>query len=352
MFSSKHTLRKTKLGYGKNMISSRRRLTTVLFSVLLIVCIALVTLSVACGRSISQFLIATPRLSPAPDTFPVANIVFHGGGGLGFINADGSDATTVSFRLPKFDLYASWGSPIIVGNETLIVTNALYPGREGNIFGTRAGEIVVECNWGGIVRLAADGRHILIETEQGQEKYLPEDCGTGNPPEKVYVGVFGALSPNEQYAADVHWIEDKANIVLRDLKAEGERIIGEGDFPAWSQDGQWLAYTGVDGLYIIQPNVVEAEPKRVVFLESPEPSVKVPVYRDYPPDQYYPPIVSWSSDGKWLVYHVYSNSSVNNDAENVAKYYSIYKVNVTTGETMKLLDGGYSPFWLWPVEEP
>ena len=59
-----------------------------------------------------------------------------------------------------------------------------------------------------------------------------------------------------------------------------------------------------------------------------------------------------SRDGQWLVYHVYSRNLVAPDAGAWAGHYSIFKVNVNTGETTKLLDGGYSPSWRWPVGEP
>jgi hypothetical protein len=98
----------------------------------------------------------------------------------------------------------------------------------------------------------------------------------------------------------------------------------------------------VDGIYIVQNNP-NAKPKRLVPLESPEPDVAAPVYKNYPPDHYYPPIASWSPDGKWLVYHMYLGT----DGE-----YSIYKVNVETGETTKLIDNGYSPSWRWYAKEP
>lgn len=330
------------------MTSSRRKFVVVLILLLVGTCLTWAILLVACNRALSN-------RSSVPDSFPATDIVYRGDTELGFVNADGSSASTVPFQLPYLDIYTSWRSPILAGdNETLIVTNAGYSGVIGNIYVARAGEAVVDCKWYGIPRLAADGYHMLVETFDGQEKYLPEDCGTGKPPEKVYKGVFGALSPDEQYAAKAQRSEgadDTSSIILHDLKTGEERIIGIGDFPVWSRDGQWLAYTGTDGLYIVQ-NEPNAEPRRLVALESPEPSVGVLVYQYYPAKEYFPPIASWSPDGKWLVYHVHSNNPVDAHAQGWAKYYSIFKVNVNTGETTKLLDGGYSPSWRWPVEEP
>lgn len=79
----------------------------------------------------------------------------------------------------------------------------------------------------------------------------------------------------------------------------------------------------------------------------------VPVERDdiysevYDADRYLP-IVSWSPDGEWLVYHV-PNESLK--ASEDGPYYSIFKVNVETGEPVKLLDNGLLHYWIWPAEE-
>jgi hypothetical protein len=290
---------------------------------------------------------ATPL--PAPDPLPATDIVYEGEMGLGFINADGSDAAMVRFFIPQKNVFSGWGQPFIVGDPpVLVVTNNVV--TSGNIYVARPGQIAVDCGWWGMVRRAADGRHIFLKTSQGQEKYLPEDCGTGNSPEKVYSGVYGLISPDEQYFADfkagnVENIIDP--LIIRNLNTGEEMSIGDGGYPAWSRDGQWLAYTGPDGIYIVQ-NSPDAKPRRLVALEAPYPEIGRKVYDADTASLYYPPIASWSPDGKWLVYHEY-------DVDSNAKYprqYSIVKVNVETGETTKLVDGGLFPQWRWPVDEP
>lgn len=141
------------------------------------------------------------------------------------------------------------------------------------------------------------------------------------------------------------------NIVLHHTSAGEENIVGVGNFPVWSRDGEWLAYTGQDGIYIVQ-NSPDANPRCLVALVRPEPNSKAPVYEPDRYKQYYPPIASWSPDGEWLLYHVFNSSPVNTAVGEWAQYYSVFKVNVKTGETIKVLDGGYSPSWRWPVEEP
>lgn len=293
------------------------------------------------------------RSSTAPKSFPDTQIVYKGKTGIGFVNIDGSGIISSQITLGYSDFVGTWQTPIMMSDgKTIFVTYASFPGSGGKIFAVRAGEQPVDCGWYGEMQISPDGSHILVgnilATEETKiEKYLPEDCGTGNPPEKVYFGVAGALSPNEQYDAVASF---GRYIVIRDLNTGEERRIGEGAFPVWSRDGEWLAYTGVDGIYIVL-NGSDAEPKRLVELESPT-RFNPPVYQEDRMVEYYPPIASWSPDGQWLVYHEYSYELVAPDAGAWAGHYSIFKVNVETGERIKLLEGGYSPSWRWPAEAP
>lgn len=291
-------------------------------------------------------VMATPL--PAPDPLPATDIIYEGAAHLGFINADGSDGMTTHFFIPQKTMLGTWGQPFIAGAPpVLVVTNGIM--TPGNIYVARPGQVAVDCGWWGLARPAADGHHIILKTSQGLEKYSPEDCGTGRPPEKVYSGVFGIFSPDEQYVADtkVGNTENTSELFIRNLKTGETRIIGEGTLPVWSRDGQWLAYTGSDGIYITQ-NSPNAVPRRLVMLGFPHPEIGRKLYTVDPAGLYYPPIASWSPDGKWLVYHEY-------DVDSNAKYpkqYSIFLVSVETGEITKLVDEGLFPQWRWPVEEP
>lgn len=339
-----------------NQAYSTRTFVLVLTALLLGICLMLGVLAVLCRRSFleAQSIIPTPL--PAADDYPDTDIVYTASTGVGFVNADGSGMTTIPFRMPYDNLHSMWGSPMIAGNpETLIVTYALYPGSIGDILAAPAGGSVTECNWQGTARLAADGEHILVEGLEDQYKYLLADCGNGNPPEQTYGGVLGALSPDEKYSAQVHPGGSGADaflgIILHDLETGAKRKIGEGAFPVWSRDGGWLAYTGADGIYIVQ-NASNAEPRRLAALEFPHPEFGTTAYSMARENLYFPPIVSWSPDGKWLLYHEYHLVPVAPEVGYAAQYYSIVRVNVETGETVKVLDGGYSPSWRWLAEEP
>jgi len=335
------------------MTSSIRKSSLIWIGLIVVFCLLMLIPALWCWQTIRVFI-----PTRAPESFPDTDIVYNGALGLGFVNADGTSVSTLPVVYGYTDLYRTSQSPLITGDgKTVFVTFASVPGYPGKIYAVPAGEKPVDCGWDGTIQLAADGSHILISgMGDGIHKYLPEDCGTGNPPAKVYSGIFNALSPDEQYVAYSIDVKDdmgnrESTILLRHIPNGEKRVVGVGDFPVWSRDGKWLAYTGVDGIYIlrISPN---AESTRLVSLQSPEPNLSVPppVYQEYRIVEYYPPIASWSPDGQWLVYHVYSSDLVDPEAGAWAGHYSIFKVNVDTGKTTKLLDGGYSPFWRWSVE--
>jgi len=110
-----------------------------------------------------------------------------------------------------------------------------------------------------------------------------------------------------------------------------------------------VAYTGADGIYVV--NATGASKSRLIVPHQ-NPDETQPLYRDNPqPSLFFPPIVAWSPDGQWLVYALY-REGLGKDAVGSASFYAIYKVNVQTGQETKLIDGGLSPYWRWPVEEP
>lgn len=99
--------------------------------------------------------------------------------------------------------------------------------------------------------------------------------------------------------------------------ANGSQItIAEWATPSCSPDGRWIGYSTEEGLYLIRP---DGSGKRK--METLPTS-----------------LISWSPDGKWMVYSMYP--SYGN-----FKSYGIFKMNVDTGERVKLVDGGYYPYW-------
>lgn len=299
---------------------------------------------------ITLIVLSIPGSQPisAPEVFPNTDIIYVGGKGLGFINADGSGQETFRFRAEGRNVLAE-GMEIYLmtgDRKTLITVYTGYGTYDGSIYMAHPGEVAMKCGWVGITQLTSDQKYILIGTEQGSQKYLLTDCGTGNSPVGSIDSANGIVSPDEQYSVETEygWNEqenrNKSDLTLRNLVTHAERVVEDGRFPAWSRDSQWLAYTGVDGIYVIgiAPN---AKPRRVVTLESRE-----KYFRLYNDGQY-PPVVSWSPDGKWLVYHAENEHP---KGETIDYYYSIFKVNLETGEVIKLLESGMFPYWIWPAE--
>jgi hypothetical protein len=289
----------------------------------------------------------------APDPFPEADIVYHASG-FGFVNADGSGATSVRFATGYNDLYGSWQDPLITGDGRMIlVTHTIAAGSPGLIFAAPAGGEPVNCGWSGRISLAGDEIHVLVNTDVEILKYRLEDCGSGHAPVTIYREMPGFLSPDAMQVAQVERSNADAGprIRVRDLQTGDAWEVGVGDFLVWSPNGEWLAYTGVDGIYIVQ-NSPDSQPQRLVYMENPYPALPDPhpVYASHRAIEYNPPIASWSPDGKWLVYHHYRPDPPFPEAGLWLEHYAIYKVNVQTGEIIKLVDAGYSPSWRGPAK--
>lgn len=119
-----------------------------------------------------------------------------------------------------------------------------------------------------------------------------------------------------------------ADIVLIDGETKKQRIIGHGLAPAWSPDGEWLVFTGADGIYIVRKDGSQLR----LMLETAA-SANPDDWGLWSDDM---PIAAWSADGQWLVYHrIVSDIPI------------IYKMNVATGEEIEITRGAAYPNWRW-----
>jgi hypothetical protein len=329
------------------MINSKRKPLLIFGFILLALICAGCVLLLSRSLPILALILASFAWShpiAAPDAFPNAEIIYAGGEGLGFINADGSSQKDLRFRAAGRSVMSEGREIYFMtsDHQTLITSYIGFDSTEGSVAIAQPGERAVDCGWYGITQLAPDQEHILIGTEDGIEEYLLSDCGTGNPPERSFGDASGVLSPDEQYFVETRYqyTQTEGNVfdlLIHDLGSGDERVVEDGRFPAWSRDSQWLAYTGADGIYVIE-NEANAVPRCVVPIERPD--IHIPLY-DY---GRYPPAVSWSPDGQALVYHVRNLSS---EASQTGPSVSIYKVNLVTGEVSKLVDEGMFPYWIW-----
>jgi dipeptidyl aminopeptidase/acylaminoacyl peptidase len=122
-----------------------------------------------------------------------------------------------------------------------------------------------------------------------------------------------------------------ADVVLVDRETKEQRIVGHGLAPAWSPDGEWLVFTGADGIYIVHKDGSQLR----LMLETAA-SANPDDWGLWSDDM---PIAAWSADGQWLVYHrIVSDIPI------------IYKMNVATGEEIEITRGAAYPNWRWDLE--
>ncbi len=294
---------------------------------------------------------------------------------MGFVNADGSALTYVTIYANSEDRYRYSTLPVMMGdNSTLVflltpITTAHEPlvvgdydpyvgEGTGKLVVAEQGEFPIVCeNWySGKPQLLGDELLVLNPVNKTLALYNPADCADGRNalPLMVYdppvwqstadngkvetTPQFGYISPNGQLMA---YRLSGRGIVIRDLSSNEETTIGEGNYPAWSHDSQWLSYVRHDGIYVVRAGGIEK--RRVV-----ENTYTRSMISQHGKEYYIPPWPAWSPDGQWLIYHLYiDNPSASRPPEEIP----IYKVNINTGEVIKIVDYGIFPSWRWPAEQ-
>ena len=320
------------------------------------------------------------RVNPiGPDEFPDTDIVFQTfplgdevmNDPLGFINADGSGLTYLTFdvfRQGHFGGPWSPSFPMMTGdNSTLIFMAKTAIGYSGDLFIVHAGQKAVECAEEyreGLMRpsLTADQTQILADFIPKPTSLALLDLDTCHL-ESITPTIYdssilehesestqGALSPDGRLLAYVEidsitgWPYEPPIIYIHNLDTGEEVHIGEGLGPAWSPDGQWLAYTGSDGIYVVRADGTENQ--QVVAYINPLDGNESAV--DQTSQSYWAPLPSWSPDGQRLVYHkCIVPVEKGNDCSDEEDY-AIFIVNLATGEETLLIEGGLNPYWRWP----
>lgn len=315
-------------------------------------------LGIFCSGCLTVF---SQRATQAPDVFPDAEIVFVSSGGLGFINSDGTNTAHLKFSVQMYKGRLGGGytgsgvRPVITGDGRAVVVKVSashyrYMQNNNPLVLWRAGEYPILCTqWGEqyMPLLTADQTHLFIRSEQGLSIYPLESCGVEHGPESIYADIVGNPSPDLRYVAHVDAPSilsgDDRYIMIHDMITGEETEIDVGDYPAWSRDSQWLAYTGRDGIYVVNA-INKTKPQRVVEYVNPI-GEQYPAYSHI--NYNVPPEVSWSPDGLWLVYHRWV---VKNSGIDYPQYYAIFKVNIQTGVEVKIVDSGMYPSWRWPPQ--
>lgn len=117
-----------------------------------------------------------------------------------------------------------------------------------------------------------------------------------------------------------------------DTKTGEEVTLVEGINPVWSPDGKYIAYIGLDGLYVMEASGSDRLQlvKRFFF------DTKTKAGSPWSPT----PIPRWSPDGEWVIYHRCSTEKLCSSEDA-----GIYKIRSRGGTEELLLVGGKYPSW-------
>jgi hypothetical protein len=123
---------------------------------------------------------------------------------------------------------------------------------------------------------------------------------------------------------------------VMDLGSRDSVRIGEGINPAWSPGSDYLAYITLHGLFVAEANGSGEHRLVEMDLEGRDPGLFVPM----------PPQPRWSPDGRWIAYHACAEPT--GECQFAASDYTVFAVEVETGEIKSIVAGGVYPFWRTP----
>lgn len=307
------------------------------------------------GISISSELVVA---QPLPDRDIVFQLATHYSGGLddriGFINADGSE----EFYLHTEDIQAVvepiWtddGITLLFVHPAGFIEGITQEGYRMKFVGQGwmpkvspihgRDEVLIESTHEGRYAI----KRINLESGEVLEIYQTSTYPFNDPDAPSESNFLGSNNLHKQelvfsrYLQDDDFLQVELTVYNTDTKVSRAVLKYGGDFtsfreilsPAFSPDGQWIAYTSDDGIYLIRPDGSEnhqiVKSDVVNFL-------------------WWPPVASWSPDGQWIVYHLCMLNDLERCRFNVEGS-TIFKYNINTGETVLLVEGGVNPYWRW-----
>jgi hypothetical protein len=253
-------------------------------------------------------------------------------GGLGLINADGSDANIVSTstvnRMP------AWSPD---GKQLLF----LSPWGYHNYGGLMVAHKGILCNSDGVfyerMRWASNNEILREEIEVTSENkdirkialWDIDSCSvSGVLYSEVTTDIFSEFDLSAQ--GEITFSRESKQwkrVAIYNSDHGRLTIIGDGFGPIWSPTGDRIVFTGAEGLYISDEDGNSIE--KVVDLIGYYPLENGVIEWDK-----WPPMAVWSPDGDFLLYHRKNFET-----------YDIIKFEIATGVETILYQGGIYPDW-------
>lgn len=261
---------------------------------------------------------------------------------VGFVNADGSgDKTIELYERPSRPVY----SKELEGLIFLEAKNAAHIfGLVGDIaFLSESGKFTV-CNKlpNGSFDYSfpiSGTKNLLVNTLHSIEIVDIDTCVVVktlvSPSSEIKFRLISSahISESGQWVIfAVDWgdkgLEEMARIVLLNTQTnEFQEMPFTGGNPTLSPDGEKITYVGANGIYI--SDITSKNPTLLISINE---AFMLGDGMPYP---------FWSPDGEWLVYHKCINKSCYRLED-----FSIFKVDVSSGEETKIKDGGMFPVWI------
>jgi hypothetical protein len=293
-----------------------------------------------------------------PDTDIVFQSMYDGSkvNTLGFVDADGSSLTYVRIRGFRG---GTLGFPVWTAKGDYLVFRALpWVGYAGDLYAIGPDRRLqsypteeLAFGYDGAA-ITEDGRRFVIHEARGpdglEHLYLVatesgeiEETLVTEPKRRASVEVgTSALHRASLVYAHNELVNDetRGSLIVLDLDTGEETSLVTAESirkPAVSPDGRLVAYTAADGIYVV--NVADRRSRRIVSTAVRR------VRHDLSTWDLAPPAASWSPDSRWLVYHRCTLPA--DEFCGSLTDYSIFKVNIETGEEILLVEQGLYPYW-------
>lgn len=287
------------------------------------------------------------RLLPAGQGIPDREIVFtvNDRGVLGFIHPDGSGYVTRTVDLSSWSQFSLGGMLTEIERDVTWSPDGKYLAGRYSLTNKGSGPPVLISTEGKFLRCldetsppigserlwVATGTRVLTARFFSQPvQVILWDMATCKEVDTLYTGqqregIQEVVLSTQGWLAVARGVEGtEGGTLVLDPDKKQRAALPRGGWPAWSKDGEWLAYTIYkDGLYIARKDGTSV--RKLV-------------------DDSTITVSSWSPDGQWIVYRRVNFATT-------PGVDTIYKVNVATGEEHKLHDGGVSPNWRWNVPD-